>query len=80
MADEMLNEALTAGLRSALESRKETIEGFSARAGIAPRTLHRRLSGEVAWNTDDVAVVCTALGIGPLALLEAGRAALDEVA
>jgi len=59
-------------VRAAQEKSELSVEDLALRAGIAPRTLYRRLEGNSAWTIDEVAYIAAILDVPVSSLLNDG--------
>lgn len=58
-----LNERIAQRLREAVRAADDlTEEALGLRAGISERTMRRRMTGRVPWNTDELAAIAETLG------------------
>ena len=58
-------------LRRAIRDADMTVREVAAAAGMSTTALHRRVSGEVALNVDEIRVLSAVLGVPATDLLEA---------
>lgn len=56
-------------LRSAVAASTKSMRALAAEVGMSPTALHRRMTGEVALNVDEIHRLAAALAIDPAVLL-----------
>lgn len=66
-----LNERIAQRLREAVRAADDlTEEALGLHAGISERTMRRRMTGKVKWNTDELDAIATALGCSVSSLVD----------
>ena len=63
-------EAVATELRAAMARKNLSRRGLAALMGVNSQWVQRRLTGEQSLTVEDVVLICTALDISPLPLLQ----------
>lgn len=74
MSDRRLREYVAEEIRSLLARRKMSAAELGRRAGIKQAYLSRRMTGEVAFNLDDLETIAAVLQVDPEGLLPPSQA------
>lgn len=62
-------QVVAANIRAALAYRRENQGDLAELLGYSPATVSRRMSGELAWNVDELALIAEHLGVAIESLL-----------